>query len=108
MAALLACGELCRGCGQTCVDMPSESNVIEIESSEDRSQFWKLTECPKRFTRDIVDAVNAAQLADSHLPVAGGTLDQSAWWIALWQTFRQSVNRIESESIEREQRRVRR
>lgn len=88
--------------------MPSETNVIEIELSEDRLQFWKLTDCPKRFTAEIVDAINAAQLADSHLPVAGGTLDQSAWWIALWQSFRQSVNRIETESIEREQRRVRR
>ena len=83
--------------------MPSESNALEIEDIEDPMTAWKLTQCPKRFTADVVEEVNLAQLADSHLPTAGGVLDQSAWWVECWLAFRSDSNQIESDKIRREQ-----
>ena len=83
--------------------MPSESNALEIEDINDPMAAWNLTQCPKRFTSDVVEEVNLAQLADSHLPTAGGVLDQSAWWVECWLAFRSDSNQIESDKIRREQ-----
>lgn len=83
--------------------MPSESNALEIEDIGDPMTSWNLTQCPKRFTADVVEEVNLAQLADSHLPTTGGVLDQSAWWVECWLAFRSDSNQIESDKIRREQ-----
>lgn len=82
--------------------------MIEIEDDADAMTTWRLAECPRVFTRDIVEAVNAAQLAESHLPIAGGTLDQAAWWIELWMSLKNNINRIEYDRAERERNRGRR
>jgi len=103
VAALLAQGELCRGCGRTCKDKQTDVNCLEIADFEDVYSTWKLAECPRQYVADIVDAVNLSQLADSHLPTAGGVLDQSAWWVECWLAFRSDSNQIESDKIRREQ-----
>jgi hypothetical protein len=90
------------------LDKPTIDNAIEIEDDADAMTTWKLSQCPREYSREIVESVNAAQLAETHLPVAGGTLDQSAWWIELWLAFKSNVNRIEYERAEREKRRGRR
>ena len=105
VAALLAHGELCRGCGRTCNDKPTDVNCLEIADFEDVYSTWKLAECPRQYVADIVDAVNLSQLADSHLPVSGGMLDQSAWWLSCFMALKSDMNQIENDKIDRERRR---
>lgn len=78
---------------------------MEITDLEDEYETWKLTECPRQYVADIVDAVNLAQLADSHLPVSGGVLEQSAWWVGCYMALRSDMNQIEADKIDRERRR---
>jgi hypothetical protein len=40
-----------------------------------------------------------ASLADKHLPISGGMLDQSAWFIDLWISLQNDSNKLESERI---------
>jgi hypothetical protein len=102
---LLAHGELCRGCGLACNDSPADGASIEIQDHDDPYKTWKLTECPRKFTQEIVDAVNMAQLAKHHLPSPGGLLDQSAWWMDCWMSLQSDLNQIEADKQERERRR---
>jgi len=80
-------------------------NCLEIADFEDEYSTWKLAECPRQYVADIVDAVNLSQLADSHLPVSGGMLDQSAWWLSCFMALKSDMNQIENDKIERERRR---
>jgi hypothetical protein len=36
-----------------------------------------------------------------HLPVTGGTLDQSAWFLAAWRQLENDQNEIEAEQSKR-------
>lgn len=50
----------------------------------------------------MTDAVNLAGLAiQGMLPIAGGVLDQSAWFVDMWTTLAGDQNRIDAEEIER-------
>jgi len=40
-----------------------------------------------------------ASLADKHLPISGGMLDQSACFIDLWISLQNDSNKLESERI---------
>jgi hypothetical protein len=99
---LLTRGELCRGCGKQCVDQPSESNVLEIADETDPLGTWRLAQCPRRFVADIVDEINMAQLADQHLPVEGGVMDQAAWWVNCWLAFKSDCSQIDQDKLDRE------
>lgn len=76
--------------------------MLEIADTDDAMTTWKLTECPRRFVADIVDAVNLAQLGESHLPVAGGVMEQCSWWVDLWMTLKSDMNQVEADKAERE------
>jgi hypothetical protein len=51
--------------------------------------------------QDIVEEINLAQMADCHLPCSGGVMDQAAWWVNLWMTFRSDSSEIENEQLRR-------
>ena len=102
---MLAQGELCRGCGRECIDKPTDLGSLEIQDVSDPSKTWSLTQCPRQFTAEIVDAVNLAQIAERHLPIAGGILDQSAWWVDCYMALKSDMNQIETDRLERERRR---
>ena len=69
---------------------------------------YVLEGCPKKAVQEIVTAVNLCGHADKgHLPVAGGILDQSAWFISFWERFSSEVARIDRERIEKQKRRGR-
>lgn len=76
--------------------------MIEIADASDAMQTWRLTTCPRKYVTEVVDAVNLAQLAESHLPVAGGVMEQCSWWVDLWMTFKGDMNQIEVDKSERE------
>lgn len=95
---------MCKGCGATCTTL-GPAKRLEITDVHDPVKSWTLTECPRRFVADIVDEVNFAQMADHHLPIAGGLLEQSAWWVDLWMAFKSDCNQIDSDNAERQARR---
>lgn len=60
-----------------------------------------ITECGRKATRHLVSAVNMAMhAAKGTLPVAGGILDQSAWFVALWNAFDNDMAMIRKEDSE--------
>jgi hypothetical protein len=47
-------------------------------------------------------AINVASYASKGvMPVAGGLLDQAAWFFDLWTTLESETNKIDSERLER-------
>lgn len=68
-----------------------------------RDGFYMLDQCPREFVgSDLVSAINIASLCtDGILPVAGGLMDQSAWFIDLWTALRNNEEQIKQEQIER-------
>ena len=57
-----------------------------------------ITDCARKLTQPLVTAVNMAQHASKGtLPTAGGMLDQSAWFVALWDTFDSEMAKIARE-----------
>lgn len=88
-------GSLCRECKPgACVDCPTSESPLEIDcprcggkgcpECDDAGQF-ALEQCP--FTavpRHVFRAIDLADLYAKGLPpVAGGSLDQSAWFVEL-------------------------
>jgi len=50
---------------------------------------------------DLVYAINIAGLcSDGIFPTTGGLMDQSSWFIELWQQLRADENRIEADRME--------
>ncbi|RLS22130.1 MAG: hypothetical protein DWH72_01345 [Planctomycetota bacterium] len=99
---MLSRGELCRGCGKSCFDISSPTDRIEIENPSDPDSAWIIDQCPRRYVQEIVDEINLAQLADSHLPISGGVLDQSSWWVECWMAFRSDCSQIDQDIAGRE------
>lgn len=59
--------------------------------------------CPKRYIgREITEAVNVASLCgNGTLPIAGGLMDQSAWFVSMWQTLESDTAKIEADQWRR-------
>jgi hypothetical protein len=50
----------------------------------------------------IAGAVNLASWANKvHLPLAGGVLDQDAWFMSAWSAFENDVSKIEEDKRSR-------
>ena len=62
-----------------------------------------IRECPRRFVgNEITEAINVAGLCGNGiLPVAGGIMDQSAWFVALWQQLQSDQSEIDAEEMEK-------
>lgn len=56
-------------------------------------------ECPRKFVgQEMTEAINIAGLCgNGTLPVPGGLLGQSHWFLSMWQTLQSEVARIENE-----------
>lgn len=60
--------------------------------------FWRLTECGRKFVGSMATAVNYATYADKGiLPVGGGLLDQSNWFIEVWTALSNEQSAIDRE-----------
>lgn len=68
-----------------------------------RDGYYRLDECPREFVgHELIADINIASLCvDGVLPVGGGVLDQSAWFIDLWTTLRNNEDQIKQEQTER-------
>lgn len=63
----------------------------------------QINECPRKYVgADVTEAVNVASLCSiGVLPSAGGLMDQSAWFVNLWQQLQSEQSAIEAEQAER-------
>ena len=114
---MIRCGELCKGCGNTCLQMPEEHQRLQVdcvacnESGLDKGKpcphcdgrgHWVLDECPKQFVGDLAQEVNLAAVASKGImPIEGGLLDQSKWFFDFWQALENDQNRIDARRIDR-------
>ena len=65
--------------------------------------FISLNECPREFVgQELTEAINIASLCvNGVLPVSGGVMDQSAWFISVWQQLQSEQAKIDAEEAER-------
>ena len=113
VAALIRCGELCRSCGTVCrKDYENGSTLVACPvcdevGTDGNGQLCKhcrdgqiqISECPRRYIgNEFTNAINLATMCGGgDWPVAGGLLDQSAWFLDLKQRLDNENNRIEAE-----------
>ena len=114
---MIRCGELCKHCGRHCgkdykdgftlVECPVCDGVgyrmfkqIKIPCPSCEDGKFKLNECPREFIgREMTVAINlAANSGKGDWPIAGGLLEQSAWFMSLRQTLLAEQNKIEAEA----------
>ena len=91
MAALIRQGELCRSCSDgKCRSLGTEQEPIAIECPGCSGEGCEhcddgnvnVAGCPNRYCREVSQVVRLGYLFAKGLPpVAGGVLDQSAWFI---------------------------
>ncbi len=96
----MTAGKLCAGCTTNrCVECPTDQDPCCIdcpecdgkgcEQCQERGQFL-LTECPYKthLTPEVCELVYFANLYKKGVPpVAGGALDQSAWFMEACNAF---------------------
>lgn len=64
--------------------------------------YFKITQCPSTFIgQDLISDIQIVSASETHLPVAGGLLDQSAWWFELRSLLRSEEHRISEEQHKR-------
>ena len=83
-----------------------ESGIVAGERCKecDGEGYYTIDQCPRQYVgNEMTEAVNIAGMCgDNRLPVAGGILDQSAWFMSLLGMLKSEENRIEIERIKRE------
>lgn len=64
--------------------------------------YFTVTECPSRYIgQDLIDDIRIVAASDHHLPVAGGLLDQSAWWFSLRSLLQAEEQQVRDEQDRR-------
>lgn len=105
VAAALRCGLLCKDCNSgVCRDLaPKQFECVSCygkgcEMCNDTGRF-ETSECPQQIARPMVAAVEMFDMADKgHLPVSGGVLDQSAWFIEAYRFYSADVERARAKA----------
>lgn len=102
-------GLLCRRCGAECCEGICESDPAELECPFCNGEECKhcvdghiqITQCGKRYVdAALVKAINFSEHIDKGLlPISGGLLDQSAWFLSVWQALSQDKALIEAKRI---------
>lgn len=93
-----------------CQNVVSKEFPAEIECAEcggigceHCSEGWyEVDQCPSKYIgQELISDIQIVAASDQHLPVAGGLLDQSAWWFELRQLLRSEEHRITEEQMKR-------
>ncbi len=81
----------CPTCNEAGCDDCGETGYVEI------------TDCPKRcIDAGLLRAIRMADLMKQGLPpVAGGVLDQSSWFVSVYEAFRSEEAKAEAEVYKR-------
>lgn len=82
-------------------DQPAEVQCPACEGDgcgECKDGWFEVTQCPNKFIgSELIDDIRIATASEHHLPVAGGLLDQSAWWFELRQLLQSEERRIQDD-----------
>ena len=63
---------------------------------------FRLTSCPSQFIgQELIQDIRIVTSSEQHLPVAGGLLDQSAWWFNLREMLKREESMIQEEQAKR-------
>ena len=103
LAALIRCGQLCKDCrGGECRD--SGQKRIECVECHGKgcdncdSGHTVVDGCNQIGAAPMVESVRMFELADKgHLPITGGLLDQSAWFVEAYRFYAADVDKIKAE-----------
>lgn len=95
-------GLLCKYCTAGKCNQQLDGIEIECPGCEDRgceqcggSGKFELDQCPQEFIGDIVDGLRLVDLFYEGLPpVAGGVLNQSAWFISFAKRMKREENLV--------------
>jgi hypothetical protein len=108
VAALIRLGRLCRHCtDKECKDSGTDAEPIEVEcpgcNGEGCDQCahgeFRIVGCPNAFCKDMGPVVELCDLFEEGLPpIAGGSLDQSAWFIEAARRLKNEEARIRKEA----------
>ena len=61
-----------------------------------------MTECPSNYIGpELIQDIRIITGSDTHLPVAGGLMDQSVWWFELREALKREENKIEHDRAKR-------
>ena len=64
--------------------------------------YFVVDECPSNYIgEELIADMQITAATDHHLPVAGGLLDQSAWYLELRQTMQREEQRVSQEQAKR-------
>ena len=108
---MIRCGELCKSCVVKCREIVTPEQSAEIEcpvcdgdGCEECVDGWfTVSECPARFIgSELIQDIQVISSSEHHLPVAGGILDQSAWWFELKETLRREERRVQEDQQRRQ------
>lgn len=105
---MIRCGKLCRHCrGRSCRDESTEEQPIELECPECDGEgcehcddgWFRLVGCPSAYVSELGRPLKLVDLFEKGIPpVAGGALDQTAWFLNFHRRCNQEESRIQAES----------
>ena len=86
-------------------DQPAEIQCPGCEGAgcdECVNGYFLVTECPSNYIgSELIGDIRIVSASEQHLPVAGGLLDQSAWWFQLRERLKSEEYRIQEEQSKR-------
>lgn len=106
VAAAIRCGLLCKDCTSArCFD--NGVKRFECVSCYGRGceacehRGWFETEgCPQKIASQMGTTIDMIDMADKgHLPVAGGVLDQSAWFVEAMRFYHADYERAKAKAL---------
>ena len=117
---MVRCGELCKSCVGRCRELITPEQPAEIECpvcggeggnkiNEEwikcqhcEDGYFTVPQCPTKFIGDeLIYDIHIIGSTDQHLPVAGGLLDQSAWWFELRSILKSEEHKVQEEQNKR-------
>lgn len=65
--------------------------------------WFAVTQCPSKYIgQELISDIQIVSACEHHLPVAGGLLDQSAWWFELRSLLKSEEHLIQEEQARRQ------
>ena len=108
MAASIRCGLVCKECTggkDGCRDLAAkrfecvECSGRGCSTCKDRGWF-EFIGCPQKVARPMSKALALIDMADKgHLPVTGGVMDQSAWFIEAYRYYTSEYERSKAKAF---------
>ncbi len=102
---------LCKSCsGKQCRNLSTEDNPIDIECPSCNGfgcelcddGYVRLDGCPNQMCAPVVPVIDIIDMiGKGHLPIAGGTLDQSVSIIQAARWFESEENKVRNEQFSR-------